>query len=185
MAEKTIKELADEIGVSKTAIHKKVTPDMRKSFFSKVGNKFVISEEGQEVIKSTFIIPFSETGNRKPETANLKTRETTSENTQTKPITSATKSKTTTTSTVPENNLSETAIKIIEGYQKQLEQKDLQLSELHKLLNQQQQLTLHSNQQNERLQLQLESYENMESNPSDSEIEPDQSKQKKWWKFWK
>ncbi len=39
---------------------------MRKSFFSKVGNKFVISEEGQEVIKSTFIIPFSETGNRKP-----------------------------------------------------------------------------------------------------------------------
>ncbi|MGQ4572614.1 DUF536 domain-containing protein [Leuconostoc pseudomesenteroides] len=129
---------------------------MRKSFFSKVGNKFVISEEGQEVIKSTFIIPFSETGNRKPKT-----------------------------STVPENNLSETDIKIIEGYQKQLEQKDLQLSELHKLLNQQQQLTLHSNQQNERLQLQLESYENMESNPSDSEIEPDQSKQKKWWKFWK
>src|SRR5699024_6881022 len=115
----------------------------------------------------------------KPETANLKTKETTSENTQTKPITSATKSKTTTTSTVPENNLSETAIKIIEGYQKQLEQKDLQLSELHKLLNQQQQLTLHSNQQNERLQLQLESYENMQSNPSDSEIEPDQSKQKK------
>ncbi|WP_227874595.1 DUF536 domain-containing protein [Tetragenococcus osmophilus] len=73
----------------------------------------------------------------------------------------------------------------MEGYQKQLEQKDLQLSELHKLLNQQQQLTLHSNQQNERLQLQLESYENMQSNPSDSEIEPDQSKQKKWWKFWK
>ncbi|SFH94917.1 hypothetical protein SAMN04489868_1771, partial [Pisciglobus halotolerans] len=81
MAEKTIKELADEIGVSKTAIHKKVTPDMRNKFFSKIGNKFVISEEGQEAIKSTFIVSFSETENQKPETDNSTTKETKSENT--------------------------------------------------------------------------------------------------------
>lgn len=182
MAEKTIKELADEIGVSKTAIHKKVTPDMRNKFFSKIGNKFVISEEGQEAIKSTFIVSFSETENEKPETDNSKTKGTKSENTQTEPITKETKSKTTITSEVSENNLSDTAIKIIENYQKQLEQKDKQLSELHKLLDQQQQLTLHSNQQNELLQLQIKANEN------EKKEQPDSNKQyvkKKWWQIWK
>lgn len=180
MAEKTIKELADEIGVSKTAIHKKVTPDMRKDFFSKVGNKFVISDEGQEVIKSAFTVSFSETENQKPKTDNSKTKETESENTQTEPITSETKSKTTITSEVSENNLSETAIKIIENYQKQLEQKDKQLSELHKLLDQQQQLTLQSNKHNEHLQLQLETLEEEQA-----EVNVDKAKQYKWWRFWK
>lgn len=44
---KTIKELADELGVSKTAINKKVTDRERKLWFSKIGNKFVINEDGQ------------------------------------------------------------------------------------------------------------------------------------------
>lgn len=182
MAEKTIKELADEIGVSKTAIHKKVTPDMRNKFFSKIGNKFVISEEGQEAIKSTFIVSFSETKNQKPETDNSKIKGTKSENTQTEPITKETKSKTTITSEVSENNLSDTAIKIIENYQKQLEQKDKQLSELHKLLDQQQQLTLHSNQQNELLQLQIKANENEKKEQTDSNK---QYVKKKWWQIWK
>lgn len=178
MAAKTIKELADEIGVSKTAIHKKVTPDMRKKFFSKIGNKFVISEEGQEAIKSTFIVSFSETENWKPETDNSKTKETKSENTQTEPTTKETKSQTTITREVSENNLSETAIKIIENYQNQLEQKDMQLSELHKLLDQQQQLTLQSNQHNDHLRLQLKAYEDEQSDVNDLS-------QNKWWQFWK
>lgn len=167
MAEKTIKELADEIGVSKTAIHKKVTPDMRNKFFSKIGNKFVISEEGQEAIKSTFIVSFSETENQKPETDNSTTKETKSENTI--------------TSEVSENNLSDAAIKIIENYQKQLEQKDKQLSELHKLLDQQQQLTLHSNKQNELLQLQIEANENEKK---EQPVPNQQYIKKKWWQIW-
>lgn len=178
MAEKTIKELADEIGVSKTAIHKKVTPDMRNKFFSKIGNKFVISEEGQEAIKSTFIVSFSETENQKPKTDNSKTKETKSENTQTEPTIKETKSENTITSEVSENNLSDTAIKIIENYQKQIEQKDKQLSELHKLLDQQQQLTLQSNQHNEHLRLQLEAYE-------EEQADVDDPNQNKWWQFWK
>ncbi|WP_282671694.1 DNA-binding protein [Lactococcus lactis] len=51
---KTIKELADELGVSKTAINKKVTDRERKLWFSKIGNKFVINEDGQKSIKIMF-----------------------------------------------------------------------------------------------------------------------------------
>ncbi len=51
---KTIKELADELGVSKTAINKKVTDRERKLWFAKIGNKFVINEDGQKSIKRMF-----------------------------------------------------------------------------------------------------------------------------------
>ena len=51
---KTIKELADELGVSKTAINKKVTDIERKLWFAKIGNKFVINEDGQRSIKRMF-----------------------------------------------------------------------------------------------------------------------------------
>ncbi|WP_260310477.1 DNA-binding protein [Lactococcus lactis] len=51
---KTIKELADELGVSKTAINKKVTDRERKLWFAKIGNKFVINESGQKSIKKMF-----------------------------------------------------------------------------------------------------------------------------------
>lgn len=54
MSKKTIKELAEEIGVSKTAISKKVTEKQKKTWFSKIGNQFVINEEGQKSIKSMF-----------------------------------------------------------------------------------------------------------------------------------
>ncbi|MCM6882156.1 DNA-binding protein [Enterococcus italicus] len=52
---KTIKELAEEIGVSKTAINKKVTIENRKTWFTKIGNRFVINEVGQKAIKYMFL----------------------------------------------------------------------------------------------------------------------------------
>lgn len=54
MSKKTIKELAEEIGVSKTAISKKVTDKQKKTWFTKIGNQFVINEEGQKSIKAMF-----------------------------------------------------------------------------------------------------------------------------------
>jgi hypothetical protein len=54
MSKKTIKELAEEIGVSKTAISKKVTEKQKKTWFAKIGNQFVINEEGQKAIKAMF-----------------------------------------------------------------------------------------------------------------------------------
>ncbi|MDM7519976.1 DNA-binding protein [Lactococcus lactis] len=65
---KTIKELADELGVSKTAINKKVTDRERKLWFSKIGNKFVINEDGQKSIKRMFE---GLTENQKSQTENL------------------------------------------------------------------------------------------------------------------
>ena len=69
---KTIKELADELGVSKTAINKKVTDRERKLWFAKIGNKFVINENGQKAIKQMFSSDNekreSKTENRKPRT---------------------------------------------------------------------------------------------------------------------
>ena len=60
MADKTIKELAEELGVSKTAINKKVSDKNRKLWFAKNGNKFVINETGQKAIKSIlYLIPIA------------------------------------------------------------------------------------------------------------------------------
>nr|AVR65311.1 replication-associated protein [Lactococcus lactis subsp. lactis bv. diacetylactis] len=66
---KTIKELADELGVSKTAINKKVTDRERKLWFAKIGNKFVINEDGQKSIKRMFE---RVTENQESQTENLR-----------------------------------------------------------------------------------------------------------------
>lgn len=66
---KTIKELADELGVSKTTINKKVIERERKLWFSKIGNKFVINKNGQKVIKLMFE---GENENHKSQTENFR-----------------------------------------------------------------------------------------------------------------
>ena len=50
----TIKELADELNVSKTAINKKIDETFKKKYVTKNGNRFVIDVSGQKVIKSMF-----------------------------------------------------------------------------------------------------------------------------------
>jgi predicted transcriptional regulator len=57
---KTIKQIADELGVSKTAVRKKITPEVKTKFAETIGNQVFISEQGEFLIKSAF--------NRKPET---------------------------------------------------------------------------------------------------------------------
>lgn len=176
MSKKTIKELAEEIGVSKTAINNNVTPIMREQFFSKVGNRFEINEEGQDIIKSMFTEGIIKQGNPEKKT---QTSQTESENntdklktTQTKTKLTITKPKTSETSqteTYLKNELPEKAMAIIENYQDQIKKKDQQLSELHNLLNQQQQLTLQSNQQIQQLQLELT--KDNEDNSSQKETE--------------
>lgn len=169
MSKKTIKELAEEIGVSKTAINNNVTPIMREQFFSKVGNRFEINEEGQDVIKAMFTedIIKNENLEKKPQTS-----QTESKKTQTKTKLTTTKPKTSETSQTDvylKNELPEKAMSIIKNYQDQIKEKDQQLSELHNLLNQQQQLTLQSNQHIQQLQLELS--KDNEDNSSQSETE--------------
>ena len=129
---KTIKELADELGVSKTAINKKVTDRERKLWFSKIGNKFVINEDGQKSIKRMFE---GLTENQESQTENLEQKQ----NSQTENFRN--------------NNESNADIKyildIIEYQKEQI--KDLQntkdeqfkqLSNMQNLLDQQQRLAL-------------------------------------------
>ena len=129
---KTIKERADELGVSKTAINKKVTDRERKLWFSKIGNKFVINEDGQKSIKRMFE---GLTENQESQTENLEQKQ----NSQTENFRN--------------NNESNADIKyildIIEYQKEQI--KDLQntkdeqfkqLSNMQNLLDQQQRLAL-------------------------------------------
>ena len=178
MADRTIKELAEEIGVSKTAINKKVTKEIRATYFSKIGNKFVINEEGQRIIKDLFSDSI-ENDDSKIDNRETQTSPTKSPTSETKSKTSTTETQTSETHRLSEFVLPETAVQIIVDYRNQLEQKDKQLAELHKLLDQQQQLTLQANRQNEGLRLQLEAFEEEEGMS-----QPEPAIQKKWWQFW-
>ena len=51
---KTIKELADEIGVSKQAVWQKNKKRIVNRFTSKKGNTVYVDVDGQKVIKSAF-----------------------------------------------------------------------------------------------------------------------------------
>ena len=58
---KTIKQVADELGVSKTAVRKKIENLGLRSSLQKNGNQFVINEEQEKRIKSAFLECESET----------------------------------------------------------------------------------------------------------------------------
>lgn len=52
---KTIKQLADEIGVSKTAIRNKLNDEIKTKFAIKIGNTLYILPKGESIIKSMFL----------------------------------------------------------------------------------------------------------------------------------
>ena len=204
---KTIKELADELGVSKTAINKKVTDRERKLWFSKIGNKFVINEDGQKSIKRMF----------ERVTENLESQ---TENLEQKP-----NSQTENFRNNNENNADIKYILDIIEYQKE-QIKDLQntkdeqfkqLSNMQNLLDQQQRLALQdkklleeykseinelkslkmpqedmkdgssirgeAQEEIERLKAQLKLSE--EERNKAKEKEPVKTESKKWWQLWK
>ncbi|MCM6847538.1 DNA-binding protein [Lactococcus lactis] len=204
---KTIKELADELGVSKTAINKKVTDRERKLWFAKIGNKFVINEEGQKSIKRMFE---RVTENLESQTENLEQKS----NSQTENFRNNN-----------ENNADIKYILDIIEYQKE-QIKDLQntkdeqfkqLSNMQNLLDQQQRLALQdkklleeykseinelkalkmaqedmkdgssirgeAQEEIERLKAQLKLSE--EERNKAKEKEPVKTESKKWWQLWK
>lgn len=60
---KTIKQIADEIGVSKTAVRKKIENLGLQSSLRKNGNQFAIDEEQEKLIKSAFLQNETQTEN--------------------------------------------------------------------------------------------------------------------------
>jgi predicted ArsR family transcriptional regulator len=129
---KTIKQIADELGVSKTSVRKKIDNLGLRSSLQSNGNQFSINEEQEELIKTAFKGNKSET------------------KTQTE---------------------SETVSSLISILQEELARKDAQIENLQKLLDQEQQLHMHTKQQ---LQL-LEQKEDI--------IEEPEPTKKKWWQF--
>ena len=173
MADKTIKDLAEELGVSKTAINKKVSDENRKLWFSKTGNKFMINEAGQKAIKSMF---FNENENSNQQLVGEKTKTENHKN----------------ANQVPELEVLSLLEQQLNQKDMQLQEKDEQIKQMQKLLDQQQQLTLQANQQIEKLQEQLqltyteESSENKSTTLSEEteSIEKQSKTEKKWWQFW-
>lgn len=196
---KTIKELADELGVSKTAINKKVTDRERRLWFAKIGNKFVINEDGQKSIKRMFE---EKNENRSSQTENLKKKL----NSQTDNFRNNN-----------ENNADIKYILDIIEYQKE-QIKDLQntkdeqfkqLSNMQNLLDQQQRLALqdkklleeYKSEINELKALKLpqedmkddssimgeaqEEKKRMKAQLKLSEKEPVKTESKKWWQLWR
>lgn len=62
---KTIKEIAEELGVSKTAVRKQIANLGLQTSLRKIGNQFAIEKEQETLIKSAFSQKQSQT-NRKP-----------------------------------------------------------------------------------------------------------------------
>lgn len=52
---KTIKQIADELGVSKTAVCKKMTPEVQTKFAVKVSGVVFVDEQGESLIKQGFL----------------------------------------------------------------------------------------------------------------------------------
>ncbi|EAG4642906.1 DUF536 domain-containing protein [Listeria monocytogenes] len=137
MTNVTIKQLAEEIGVSKTAITKKITPEMKIKYFAKNGNRFVINENGQKAIKVLFDKEFKEKSKTKNE--NQKETETKTDNREV-------------------FDLLKEELHKKDDY---LKEKDKQIEQLQKLVEQQQILTLQANQKVERLEMEKEDQEDL------------------------
>lgn len=131
---KTIKQIADELGVSKTAVRKKIENLGLRSSLQKNGNQFAIDENQEKLIKSAFAESEAET---KTET-----------NSQTE---------------------TETVSALVSMLQRELDAKNEQIAHLQKLLDQEQQLRMVTEQK----LLQIEDKQEQEEQP------------KKRWKFWK
>lgn len=142
MSDKTIKELAEELNVSKTAINKKVNDELKRKHFSKIANKFVVDEKGQSIIASMF----------KKEEAQTETK-----------TNSRTKSQT------ENREVIDLLKQQVTNQTQQLNQKDEQIEKLQNLLDQQQILTLQANKKIEQLEYQSEEKEEIVSQPAREE----------------
>jgi len=152
--EKTIKQLADEIGVSKTAINKKINENFKRKHFKKIGNKFLIDSDGQNSIKDMFFINKDE--KRKPEVCENESIEN--------------------QKGVEVSDLVFVLKERLSISDQQNIIKDQQIEKLQKLLDQQQILTLQANKKIEELELksnegESQKKENQEMKKEDSPIE--------------
>lgn len=187
---KTIRELADELGVSKTAINKKVSDSERKQWFSKNGNRFLVNENGQKAIRTMFS---SGINNHKSKTKNTYQQpESKTENFENANLKHS------------DINYLNDIIKYqnaqIEDLKETKSQHFKQLNQMQNLLDQQQRLALQDKQLLEEYKAEIKDLKALTIAPhddsekevtSDKQPEPENStpesqpKPKKWWRFGK
>ena len=137
---KTIKQIADEVGVSKQAVFKKIDNLGLRQRLSKVNNQWLIDEDIENTIKATF----------------------------------STTNKTATSSTTDSQKVDS----LIAMLQKELEDKNGQISHLQKLLDQEQQLRMVTEQK-------LLLLENQQEDQGDQNQQPEEEvKENFWHRLW-
>ncbi len=127
--DKSIREIAEEIGVSKQAVRKEIASLGLQTSLQKKGNQFVIDEKQENLIKTSFKARNKE----KFENYNAKQNENQTQ----------TESQSETKQTEALINMLQKELDVLH---KQLEEKDKQLENAHKLIDQEQQLRMVSEQ---------------------------------------
>ena len=153
---KTILELSKEIGVSKTAISKLLTPENRKLYVSKKGNRLLINDEGVNLIRAHFN---GDTANQSANNENFANSNANNENK--------------TANSVGDLNqeLVDALRAELSEKNRQLAVKDEQINTVHTLLDQQQKLTLQANQQINKLETQVKQLQLAQ--PSETTVDTD------------
>ena len=130
----TIKELSDELGVTKPGLRKQMTASFRKCYTSVTGNRILINEAGAKVLREHFENSKTET-KEKPKTetenSNQKQKETVSDDSS--------------------NAILTAKDETIALLKEQLKAKDEQIANMQKLMDQNQQLLLNTQSENKHL----------------------------------
>lgn len=183
---KTIREVAEQIGVSKTAIRQHINniPEFKDKYVKITGNRFIISNEGVRILKRNFA-KLSQTTSQSSQSKNAKTLRSETNKTHTNK---------------DKDKLIALLSKQIEIKDQQLAERTQEIKELHTLLDNSQKLQLIRDKEvkrlREKVQL-LEDSETQTTSQSDSRSSQDEvsdnekpvheetEDHKKWWQFWK
>ena len=185
----TIKQLADELGVTKPGVRKQMTANFRKQYTETVGNRILINSTGAKVIRKHFR---NNSDNVFPET---KTETNSNKQKQTETVSDGGKN------TVV--SAQEETIKLLK---EELKAKNDQLANMQKLMDQNQQLLLNTQAENKTLLAlthknndepvkeaeyketdqapQHPKHKSVSQSKSDQDIINKLNKKKKWWKWW-
>ncbi|WP_213180011.1 DUF536 domain-containing protein [Enterococcus lactis] len=209
---KTIKELADELGVSKQTIRNKIDKDFREKFVQTIkikgNNTLVINNAGYSLLKKTLQNDTAQTAktlqNDTAQTAKTLQNDTAQ-------TAKALQNDTAQTAKALQNDTAQTKLicfleeqldkkeQQLSVKDKQLENKDTQISQMQNLLDQQQRLALQDKKLLEEYKAENDSLKALKMPTQDTKVEQVSSKQpqevesvaeepkkapRKWWKLW-
>ena len=147
----TIKQLSDELGVTKPGIRKLMNSSFRKRYTTVTGNRILINEAGAKVIRDHF-------GNHKTETKDSSQKQTVSSN--------------------DDNKVLKAKNETIALLKAQLKAKDDQIANMQKLMDQNQQLLLNTQSENKHLLALNHDSKTDESQVQDGEYKETETDQK-------